>query len=134
MDAWIEWPKTLELSMGSGRIGVVYTTFEASDFRVQFSVTSPDTIDPPPSWTWTPSSDWLLNETGSVSVAYLFIPLYIPLLLIALPTTFLWLRDRRSKSPVCPACDYDLSGIQTGSPCPECGTLRSDSSSPLRAQ
>ena len=47
--------------------------------------------------------------------------IWIPLLLVAVPTAFLWLRDRR-RIPFghCPNCGCDLTGNVSGR-CPECG-------------
>jgi hypothetical protein len=61
-----------------------------------------------PRWKRLPKSlDWAL-------------PLWIPFLLLVLPTTVLFCLDRRSLSGQCPRCAYDLAGIATGV-CPECG-------------
>ena len=48
------------------------------------------------------------------------IPLWSVALVAALPTAWLWHRDRRRPGH-CPACDYDLIGLTPGSTCPECG-------------
>ena len=49
------------------------------------------------------------------------LPLWIPFLLIALPTAWLWHRDRRRIRPgCCLRCGYDLTGNTSGV-CPECG-------------
>ena len=55
----------------------------------------------------------------------LFMPLWLPFSLIAIPTAWLWHRDRRpiSSSPdhwLCLRCGYDLTGNTSGV-CPECG-------------
>ena len=51
------------------------------------------------------------------------IPLWLPFLLIALPTAFLWYRDRR-RIPAghCRRCGYDLTKNESGR-CPECGVV-----------
>ena len=48
------------------------------------------------------------------------IPLWMPLLLLAAPTAWLWYRARPRPAHLCPECHYDLSGC-TDTGCPECG-------------
>ena len=49
------------------------------------------------------------------------LPLWLPFLILLVPTLLLWRRDRRKPHPgFCPRCDYDLTGNTTGR-CPECG-------------
>ena len=55
------------------------------------------------------------------SGAYLWVPLWIPFLLIAIPTVIAWRRDRRPKPGHC-RCGYDLTGNVSGV-CPECGEV-----------
>lgn len=62
-------------------------------------------------WIW-PRRTWL----------YTFIPLWIPLVLVAAATGLLWWLDRppRCGVPSCVVCGYDLTGNVSGA-CPECG-------------
>ncbi len=50
----------------------------------------------------------------------LSIPLWAIVLLVGLPTAYLWRRDRRRAPGLCPNCNYDLRANTTGI-CPECG-------------
>jgi hypothetical protein len=51
----------------------------------------------------------------------LILPLWIVLLTVALPISFLFWRDRRRIPPhCCQSCGYDLTGNTSGT-CPECG-------------
>jgi hypothetical protein len=49
------------------------------------------------------------------------LPLWIPFILVAVPTVLLWRRDRRIPPGHCRKCRYDLTGNTSGI-CPECGT------------
>jgi hypothetical protein len=53
-------------------------------------------------------------------VAWVTIPLWIPLVLVAMPTGLLWRRNRRPPPGHCPHCGYNLTGNVSGV-CPECG-------------
>ena len=65
----------------------------------------------PPSMPWL----WLPDNSGNV----LTTPLWIPLLAVAIPTAWLWRRDRRHPPGHCQRCGYDLTGNVTGV-CSEC--------------
>ena len=58
-----------------------------------------------------------LHKTATVA-------LWVPFVLIAIPTAFLW-RPLRQRPPpyCCQRCGYDLTGNVSGA-CPECGTPR----------
>ena len=49
------------------------------------------------------------------------LPLWMPLVALAIPTAILWYRDRQPKPGHCQQCGYDLTGNESGV-CPECGT------------
>ena len=58
----------------------------------------------------------------SMSVLEVWLPLWIPFVLVAVPTAFLWWRDRHRIPPGrCQKCGYNLTGNVSGV-CPECGT------------
>ena len=61
------------------------------------------------------------RQTG-IGADMISLPLWIPLLIVAVPTAIVWRRDRRRMSPGhCPTCHYNLTGNTSGI-CPECGT------------
>jgi hypothetical protein len=65
---------------------------------------------------------WDSYYSPSWGAERLAIPLWMPFVLVAIPTAWLWWRDRRSRwVGHCAACGYDLAGLAAGSPCPECG-------------
>ena len=61
-----------------------------------------------------PTARW-----GKDGVRFL-IPLWLPLLLLSVPTSYLWYTDRRAKPWQCRKFRYDLRGLD-GGVCPECG-------------
>ncbi len=64
---------------------------------------------------------WRLRfEQGINRFVYIGLPLWIPFLLAALPTAFLFWRDRRTPPGHCQECGYDLTGNTSGV-CSECG-------------
>lgn len=65
---------------------------------------------------WLPERSHLFN--GSTLVVA---PLWIPIVVFAFPTMYLFWRDRRRILPhCCQTCGYDLTGNVSGV-CPECG-------------
>ena len=76
------------------------------------------------SWQWSPR--WLDTPSPSGGlIRAIVIPLWVPFLLLAAPTAWLFYRDRRSvrwaAAGRCVGCGYDLSGLAPGAACPECG-------------
>jgi len=70
-------------------------------------------------WTWYQRPR--LNRDPSGKDSHLFVPLWIPFLLVLVPTAYLWYRDWRAIPPGhCQKCGYDLTGNESGG-CPECG-------------
>ena len=68
----------------------------------------------PCTMTWTP---FYHSDPGLFGVG---LPLWMPLLLVAIPTAMLFLRDRRPPPHCCQGCGYDLTGNTSGR-CSECG-------------
>ena len=67
--------------------------------------------------------DWLpgyARYPGFPSAVTLWIPVWILLVAVAVPTAFVFWRDRPSPPGHCPRCRYDLTGNVSGV-CPECG-------------
>ena len=59
------------------------------------------------------------------------VPIWFVAAACALPTAWLWYRDRRDKRPGhCSRCGYELTGLAPGSTCPECGKASSTITSP----
>ena len=58
-----------------------------------------------------------ISWTGGREVV---VPLWLIAFIPSLTTAWLWYRDRRQPGR-CTDCNYDLTGLATGSACPECG-------------
>jgi len=71
----------------------------------------------------------LSNPMEDIPITGVGIPLWLLFLIAAIPTTFLFWRDRRSIPPgYCQECGYDLTGNVSGR-CPECGGHCNDNTS-----
>lgn len=114
---WIT-PKS---AIGIGR-GAVWLVFDSSPRRL-------------PDWdllvgraAWSEDFCWWFGQSGIYGVGQLTLPLWIPALILAVPTAWLWLQDhQRSRPGRCPTCGYDLRGLSNSAVCPECGTACSGS-------
>ena len=60
------------------------------------------------------------GRASGVRTTHLLVPLWIPLAVVAVPTGWLWWRDRRFPPGRCQTCGYNLTGNVSGR-CPECG-------------
>jgi hypothetical protein len=58
--------------------------------------------------------------SGKLNVVMLVLPVWLLLVVVALPTTFLFWYDRRIPPGHCQKCGYSLTGNTSGV-CPECG-------------
>ena len=74
--------------------------------------------------TWMPDDPYTGTERtrqGRPLPWAVVMPLWIPFVLVAVPTAYLWWRDRRRIPPGhCRNCGYNLTGNVSGT-CPECG-------------
>lgn len=70
-------------------------------------------------WQWIPR---IFDLYGSTEVV---IPIWIPVVICAIPCGMLWKRERRRRIAasigLCPSCRYDRSGLTSSTLCPECG-------------
>ena len=75
-----------------------------------------------PRWYWIPDHNYTKITPGIWCDSWL-LPLWIPFIVAAPPTAFLWRRHlvtRRSPGS-CAKCGYSLADLPPGSVCPECG-------------
>ena len=64
---------------------------------------------------------WRLPHFVSGGVSVLYVPLWLPFLVVAIPSVIVWWRSRRARRGHCERCGYNLAGNVSGI-CPECGT------------
>ena len=73
-----------------------------------------------PLWLWSTDFDSSRLVPTFAPDYFVALPLYIPFLLLFLPTGCLWLR-RGVLPGHCAKCGYDRAGLKPTEPCPECG-------------
>ena len=67
-----------------------------------------------------PSPSWRPYVVQSPASGLVVVPFWLPFLVVAAPTLWLWLRDPRPRPGHCAICGYNLTGNVSGR-CPECG-------------
>ena len=63
---------------------------------------------------------WPNTWSGGVTYTEVWIPIWVLIVLVAMPTLWLWRCDRRRQPGLCIKCGYDLRGADH-KVCPECG-------------
>jgi hypothetical protein len=75
------------------------------------------------SWAWLPSARTVMS-----GVTVFVLPLWMPLLVVAMPAAWMWRVDvkrrRAAREGCCAKCGYFLVGTPADRPCPECGTAK----------
>jgi hypothetical protein len=116
-------PCDTTLSVGSGVLAIRRVTY---DSRVLFLPEEPLQLSLSASvpllerWHWRPAI-WSIGTRGGTGFLSLFIPLWIPMLMLTAPLWWLWHLDRRARPGSCQSCGYDRAGLRQVAVCPECG-------------
>ena len=100
-------------TIGLGRFFVGVSS--KPEFAYLFSVSLIDKTNGGPSFLVAAYWTGFRGDVSSISV-----PLPLPILLLAVPTAFLWWHGSRVLPGHCRKCGYDLTGNVSGR-CPECG-------------
>jgi hypothetical protein len=76
---------------------------------------------PPVTW-WPP-----VYRTSAGGRTFVTISIWLPAAMSGLLAGFLWTRERKRHRPGdCPCCGYDLTGLPSTRPCPECAQPHRD--------
>lgn len=109
------------IAIGCGRVSLGWS--EQSLYWVPGPV-----YNPSKSWSESLACFWERGLVPSIDQVQVFglvaigCPIWILLVLIGVPTLWLWRRDSQPPGPVCCVeCGYNLTGNTSGR-CPECGT------------
>jgi hypothetical protein len=106
---------------GTGITGVDFTDggVEVWTFGDNFGSIKPG-ISAEFSWRYPPRWGWWVECGDGI-----FVPLWIPTVLLAAPTSWLWYRRLRYRFGPgrCPKCGYDRVGLAAEVACPECGCI-----------
>ena len=81
-------------------------------------------------WSWRLNYEaWSPREGTEFSSFNIAFPIWFAAVISAAPSALAWRLDliatRRARRGHCPKCNYDLSGLPLGTPCPECGKAAS---------
>lgn len=77
------------------------------------------------------TGDW---QNPNITIHITTLPLWLPFLLFALPTAYLWCTDfHRAKPGHCITCKHNMTGNDSGK-CPECGTPLKPADTPKLAE
>jgi hypothetical protein len=105
------------LTVGAGFEGILYDLPKSKQPKDHTRISFETLGKPKLHW-------WFARESGPFWYKQ-SIPLWTPLLVLAIPAQWLWLSHQRAlkrdRAGRCPSCAYDLRGLPEGAPCPECG-------------
>jgi hypothetical protein len=102
---------------------VVFSSNSATPREIRTEFWGPKPLD----WGYTVQADkgrfaYGIRMPNWNGLKWIRMPLWLPFIVFAAPTTYLWHRDRRRIPPGhCHSCNYNLTGNTSGI-CPECGT------------
>jgi hypothetical protein len=102
--------------VAAGALSLVYRGGAAPLDPSQWSSWAHDSqVDWWPMWeNYSPFGTWYMQQQFTL-------PLWMPFVLLGIPTAWLWWRDRRRARIGHCTCGYDLAGLAAGAACPECG-------------
>ena len=110
-----------------------YGYFGANEFMVipggivvNYDATAPPSVDQP-GWIWDGTDGFATvifvypNISAGAWWFHIYMPMWIPLLAVGVPSLIGWRRNRPPPPGHCGECGYNLAGLTSGR-CPECGT------------